>query len=107
VWHPPHPAEPVKSALPAAAPAPEDAELLDDAELLEEAELLDEAELLVGDAAPGMPAWVTFDGGAPSGGAVLPFCAASQVWNVCGVTTRTGARIRPWPAPHNSVHSAG
>jgi hypothetical protein len=43
--------------------------------------------------APGSPARAAFAGIEPIGGAAPAFWDCSQVWNACGVTTRTDARI--------------
>ena len=102
VWQPPQPAEPVNTALPAAALV---AELDPELELDPEPEL--EPDARRGGPRPGCPGPIALGGGVPTGGGALGFCERSQVWNAVGVTTRTGARISEWPAPHSSVHSTG
>ena len=108
VWHPLHPAEPVNTAFPAdAAPAEELEPELELDEFVLALDELDAAALATLAAAPGTPGCTAFGGGVPSGGFALDDRPASQRWNTAGSTTYTGARIRPWPAPQSSVHSAG
>src|SRR5689334_12487326 len=99
VWQLPQPADPVKTAFPAAA-------LVCDAELPPELVPLVLLELPALPA-PGTPGWTALGGGVPTGGGPLGFCELSHFWNASGLTTRTAARISEWPAPHSSVHSTG
>src|SRR5579864_2044954 len=96
VWQLPHVPTPVKIVLPAAAALPP-------AAVVEVDEL--------GAGAPpaeplGTPGCAALGGGTPSGGGPFAFCERSQLLKAAGVTTWTVARIREWPAPHSSVHSA-
>lgn len=92
VWQVLQPAEPVKTALPAAAELPE---LGLDFEL--EVELVEVVAVVA----------VALGGGTPTGGGPLFGCLENHVWKAEGATTWTWARMKEWPGPHNSVHSAG